>query len=100
MRAVEERIREPVSSELEAEIARTCGVLNATTGHLVGLLARVLESGVWQVAGIHSPAQWVAWKCGVSPARARELVHMARRLRELPETRWAFEAFGEPGSAA
>ena len=46
-----------MSSELEAEIARTCGVLNATTGRLVGLLAQVLESGIWQVAGIHSPTQ-------------------------------------------
>ncbi|HET7722087.1 MAG TPA: DUF222 domain-containing protein, partial [Acidimicrobiales bacterium] len=87
-----ERDREPVSSELEAEIARTCGVLNATTGRLVGLLAQVLESGVWQVAGIHSPTQWVAWKCGVSPARAKSLLAMARRRVELPATAAAHEA--------
>ena len=87
-----ERNREPVSSELEAEIARTCGVLNATTGHLVGLLAQVLESGCWQVAGIHSPTQWVAWHCGVSPARARSLLAMARRRAELPATSAAHEA--------
>lgn len=68
---MEERRREPKSSELMAEIAHVCGVLNATTGHLVGLLAQVLESGCWQVSGVHSPAQWVAWQCGVSPARAR-----------------------------
>src|SRR5688500_14932586 len=89
---VGERNREPVSSELEAEIARTCGVLNATTGHLVGLLAQVLEAGVWQVAGIHSPTQWVAWKCGVSPARAKSLLAMARRRSELPVTAAAHEA--------
>ena len=87
-----ERDREPESGELEAEIARTCGVLNATTGRLVSLLARVLESGCWQVAGIHSPTQWVAWQCGVSPARARSLVAMARRRAELPETSAAHEA--------
>jgi len=34
----------------------------------------------------------VAWKCGVSPARARRLVLLARRLGELPETRSALEA--------
>jgi hypothetical protein len=34
----------------------------------------------------------VAWKCGVSPSRARTLVLMARRLGELPVTRAAIEA--------
>jgi hypothetical protein len=92
MDLVGERNREPVSSELEVEIARTCGLLNATTGHLVSLLDRVLETGIWQVAGIHSPTQWVAWKCGVSPARARSLLSMARRRSELPETSAAHEA--------
>ncbi|MDP1805580.1 MAG: DUF222 domain-containing protein, partial [Acidimicrobiales bacterium] len=89
---MEERIREPVSSELDAEIALTCGVLNATTGRLVGLLAQVLESGIWQVAGIHSASQWVSWKCGVSPARAKSLLAMARRRAELPVTTAAHEA--------
>ncbi|HWI05493.1 MAG TPA: DUF222 domain-containing protein, partial [Acidimicrobiales bacterium] len=89
---MEERRREPESTELMAEIAATCGVLNATTGRLVSLLARVLESGCWQVAGIHSPTQWVAWQCGVSPARARSLVAMARRRDELAETSAAHEA--------
>ena len=80
---MEERNREPEASELETEIAQTCGVLNAATGRLVVLLARVLEAGTWQVAGIHSPSQWVAWQCGVSTARARSLLSMARRRAEL-----------------
>ncbi len=92
MVVVGERDREPESSELEGEIAQTCGLLNATTGRLVSLLARVLESGCWQVAGIHSPAQWVAWRCGVSPARAKSLLSMARRRAELPVTAAAHEA--------
>jgi hypothetical protein len=78
--------------ELEAEIARTCGVLNAASGRLVGLIAEVLESEAWQGAGIHSPAQWVAWQCGVSSARARFLVAMARRRSELAATSAAHEA--------
>jgi len=89
---VEERDRGPESGELEAEIARTCGVMNAATASLVSLLARVLESGSWQVGGVHSPTQWVAWQCGVSPARARSLVAMARRRAELPVTVAAFDA--------
>ena len=51
----------------------------------------MLESGSWQVAGIHSPTQWVAWQCGVSPSRARSLVAMARRRTELPATSAADE---------
>jgi hypothetical protein len=78
-------------SELEDEIARTCGVLNAATGRLVSLIAQVLESESWQISGIQSPAQWVAWQCGVSPARARSLVAMARRRTELPATTAAHE---------
>ncbi len=92
MVVVEERVREPLAGDLEVEIARTCGVMNATTAHLVSLLAQVLDRGTWQVAGIHSATQWVAWQCGVSPARARSLVSMARRRSELPVTSAAFDA--------
>ncbi len=77
---------------LETELAEVCGVINAATGRLVSLIARVLEAESWKTPGVHSPAQWVAWTCGVSPARARSLVLMARRLGELPETRAALEA--------
>ena len=41
---------------------------------------------------IHSTTQWVAWQCGVSPARAKSLVAMARRRGELPVTSAAHEA--------
>ena len=84
--------REAESQRLEAEIADVCGLLNAATGRLVELIAKVIETGAWQGWGIRSAEQWVAWKCGVSPARARSLVAMARRLGELPETRAALEA--------
>ena len=77
---------------LEDEIAQVCGVINAAVGRLVGLIAEVLETGAWEGAGIRSAQQWVAWKCGVSPGRARRLVAMARRLGELPETKAAMEA--------
>jgi hypothetical protein len=92
MDLVEERDRDPESGELEAEIAGVCGVMNAATARLVSLLARVLETGAWQVSGVHSPSQWVAWQCGVSPARARSLLSMARRRAELPATSAAFDA--------
>ena len=77
--------------ELEDEIAQVAGVINAATARLVHLIARVLETESWQGAGIRSASHWVAWRCGVSPARAKRLVLMAHRLAELPETRAAFD---------
>ena len=84
--------REAEAARLEGEIAEVCGVVNAATGRLVCLLGQVLETGSWEGAGIRSPEQWVAWKCGVGSGRARSLVTMARRLGDLPQTRAAFEA--------
>nr|MDQ6945897.1 13E12 repeat family protein [Actinomycetota bacterium] len=80
------------ADRLEDDIAEVCGILNVATGRLVALIGRVLASESYAGAGIRSPEQWVAWKCGVSLARARTLVTMARRLPELPETRAALEA--------
>jgi hypothetical protein len=84
--------REAKAAVLETEIAEVCGIVNAATGRLVSLVAEVLETGAWEGAGIRSPSHWVAWKCGLSSARARRVVAMAKRLGELPECRAAFEA--------
>ncbi|MDP9070239.1 MAG: hypothetical protein M3N68_02930, partial [Actinomycetota bacterium] len=54
------------AERLEDEMAQVCGVLNAATGALVALVARVLETGAYQGAGIRSAEQWLAWKCGLS----------------------------------
>ena len=77
--------REAAAERLEAEVAEVCGILNAATGRLVGLIAAVVETGCWQGCGVRSAEQWVSWKCGVSPGRARALVRMATRIGELPE---------------
>ena len=69
-----------------------CGALNAGTGRLVALIAKVLETESWAGWAIRSPEQWVAWRCGVSAARARQLVGLARRLGEFPDTKAALEA--------
>ena len=72
-------------------MAEVCGVINAATARLVRLIAGVLGTESWQGSGVRSASHWVAWKCGVSPARARSLVLTARRLVELPETGAAFD---------
>ena len=44
---------------LEGEIAEVCGVVNAATGRLVDLIAKVSESGGWAGYGISSLEHWV-----------------------------------------
>ena len=92
MQLAETAQKQAEAERIEAEMAQVCGVLNATTGRLLALVAQALESGAYQQAGIHSPEQWVSWKCGVSRGRARRLVAMARRLPELPKTRESLES--------
>ncbi len=40
---------------LEPQIAELCGMLNAGAARLVGLIAEVIDTGAWQVSGIHCP---------------------------------------------
>ena len=73
-------------------MAQVCGVLNAATAKLVGLLGQALDTGAYAGVGIGSPEHWVAWKCGMAPGRARKVLAMARRLPELPACRAGLEA--------
>lgn len=68
----------------EAELAELCGQRNALVARMVEVIARVDADGLWESAGARSVEHWVAWKCGLSHAHARDLVTMARRRDELP----------------
>ena len=72
--------------DVEVPLAEVIGLINASTGRLVQLVAQALETGVWAQVGIRSPEHWLAWKGGVSLRRARRLVTLARRSVELPAT--------------
>jgi hypothetical protein len=76
---------------LEHQLAEVCGHINALKAELARLVAEAVESDAWTGWGIHSPSQWVAWKTGVSPSNAKQLVALAARRHELPAT---FGAFG------
>jgi hypothetical protein len=67
-----------------AEVAEVCGIINAAEARLVAVISKVLDEGLWVGHGILSPEHWVAWQCGVSAGRARQLVTIARRRDELP----------------
>jgi hypothetical protein len=77
---------------LEERLAETVGLMNVVTAELVGLIGEALRTGGWEGFGIRSPEHWVVWRCGVSPARARRLVGMARTLDELPNVGGLFDA--------
>ena len=66
------------------------GRVNVAHAELVAVIVEVLESGCWNGHGIRSPEHWVTWKTGVSAARARDLVLIARRTLELPVTAEVF----------
>jgi Domain of unknown function (DUF222)/HNH endonuclease len=54
------------------------------------VVAEVIAAGAWEGWGIRSPEHWVAWKCGMSTARARRIVALARGLDGLPASAAVF----------
>jgi Domain of unknown function (DUF222) len=80
------------AQEIEAGLALVCGELNAAHGRLVELVRQALDSRCWEGDGIHTCEQWVAWQTGLSPARARQVVQIARRRAELRVTVAALDA--------
>jgi hypothetical protein len=84
---------ELVKERVGAELADVCGHLNVSHELMVALTAELLETGAWDAdTGCHSPEQYLAWRTGLSPERAAQIVMIARRRRELPVTFAAFAA--------
>ena len=80
-----------MGDEFERSLGEVCGRLDVAHADLVSLIVPALEKGIWVGHGIRSAEHWVVWKTGVSPARAAELVQIARRAGSLPAT---METFG------
>ena len=76
--------------ELEAELATLAAHLYAGTCRWLELVAEVDRRGEWAAAGSGSCAEWLAWRCALTPRSAREHLRVARRLGELPQTHGAF----------
>ena len=77
--------------ELEDEIATLASHIYAGTCRWLELVAELDRRG--GLAGC-SVAQWLSWRCALTPRAAREHVRVARRLGELPLIHEAF-ACGE-----
>ena len=79
-----------MAEDLESRLAAVCGVLNAAHAQLVQLVAEAVNTGEWDVPGIRTVEQWVAWKTALSHARAKQTVQIAARSTELPVTMQTF----------
>ena len=80
--------------ELQAELATLAAHLNAGTCRWLELVGELDRRSGWAEAGVRSCAEWIAWRCALTPRSAREHVRVARSLRELPLTHASF-ACGE-----
>lgn len=76
--AIDERL-----SVLHAELAELTGQRNAIDAQIVEIAAEIDRDELWAAAGARSTAGWVAWKTGVSPARAQTIAAIAARYEEL-----------------
>ena len=85
-------LQEPVPEKLEdlddlcRSAARVVGRLNRAHGDLVEVTARLVQSELWSGGGFRSLEHWLVVRVGLSPARAREVVRIARRRGEIPAT--------------
>jgi 5-methylcytosine-specific restriction endonuclease McrA len=84
---------EPVPLErLEAQICELAGHLAAATCRFLVLVGDFDARRGWATWEMNSCAQWLSWKCQLSPGTAREHVRVARALRDLPVLRAEFAA--------
>jgi Domain of unknown function (DUF222) len=81
---------EAAAFALQTRMADLCGHLNVLHAQLVDAVVESLDEGLWDQWGIRSPEHWLAWQTGLTPARSRQLVEVARRKTELPVTFAAF----------
>ena len=77
--------QERVSWEAEDTAVRVMGQMNVLAWQLVEMMVQVLDAEAWGPGGgLRSPEHWLCWRTGLSRHRAERLVHIARRIDELP----------------
>lgn len=80
----------PSAKQVNVRLAEISGHLNALHQELVSVVKTAIDIRAWEGAGIHSPAQWLAWQTGLSPERAKQIVLIAHRVGDLPACFAAF----------
>ena len=69
--------------EIRDAAARVAARLNRDHADLVEVTARLIDNDAWG-CGYRSPEHWLVVNVGLSPARAKDIVRLARRRDELP----------------
>src|SRR6476659_8850164 len=77
-------LRQQAIDDLEFEVSVVAARLNRAHADLVDVTRRVLDGERWAGGGIRSPEHWLVLHAGLSPARAHDVVRLARRAVELP----------------
>ena len=77
---------------LEREITDLCAQINAASYRLLQLISELDGEAPWGAWGLQSCAHWLSWRCGISLNAAREKVHVAHALEDLPAISSAFES--------
>ena len=70
--------------EIDQDIQALCQRINVATYELLVLIREFDERGGWVPWGSNSCAEWLAWRCDLSIATAREKVRVAHALKTLP----------------
>ncbi len=83
---------EPRPDAVDAELAQVAGELNAANARLVAITEQLLDTDGWQQGGMRTPSQFLGWKMGLSPERARAVIAVAERRSEFPAVIGSFEA--------
>lgn len=78
--------------EIDRNILSLCQRINVATYELLVLIREYDERGGWVPWGSNSCAEWLAWRCDLSMATAREKVRVAHALKTLPLVSAAFSA--------
>ena len=86
-RSLQRRAR---SAELEPQIIKLAGEINAADYRFLKLLAEFDDNHGWWGDGIKSFAHWLNYMIGLNEVVAREKVRVARALTDLPQIDEAF----------
>ena len=79
---------------LDTRILNLCTRINAATYELLVMIREFDERGGCIKSGLDCTAKWLAWRCDLQMATAREKVRVAQALKHLPMISAAF-ATGE-----
>lgn len=80
----------PVVRDIASELAVLAGTLHMVTAQLVEVTAAAIAAGDTDEAGMKTPAAWLAWRTGLSPERAGQIVKLAKARDRSP---LLFDAF-------